>query len=925
MLAFRAQATHIRAGEITAELVSCQAYTYRITITGYEDTESGVEFGEGVLSMGDGTEYILNPNEDFVVRQIIDGDKQIRVTYFEIVHTFPGSGNYTITYLEENRNEYILNMYESIETPFFIQTQVITDPFFCNNTPVLTNAPVDGAVVGQAFIHNPGAYDQDGDSLSFKMVVPLQDKDMEVFDYTFPDEYDRERGDNPNPLQEDGSQPVYLEIDPVSGTLIWDAPANPGEYNVAFIIEEWRDIEGEWVFLGYVTRDMQIIVEDAQNEAPELVDISDTCIVAGSMLVIEVQADDPDGDQLYFTAFGEAFDQLISPATFSSGPQTLLDTPAEGQLQWQTRCEHVRMEPYQVNVKVNDVPATGPTLADYLDFNVKVVGPPPVFTSVQAQGEGINLQWQSYACADQAVSISVYRKQGESSFTPNTCQTGLPEGLGFEKIGSLGARLSAYRDLNEGEAFEAGVTYCYRLVATYPDGSESLASEEYCVSIPSDAPFLTKVSVAYTSSEEGSIEINWSKSLNPENLPENYTYTLLRGTGFSGEQMETIAEGLEDTLFVDQQLNTEDEVYHYRVVVMSDNEALESSSQASSVRLSAQSDRGSIILNWRAEVPWSNQTPEYPYHYIYRAIKEDADALEPPLDEMVLLDSTLVNSTSLEYVDNALPEGLGQDAQICYVVLTRGRYNLELPLPRPLENFSQRICVAPSDSIPPCPPSALLIENAGIEECETFLASQDCDFSGFENYLQWTAPQNECADDIAGYNVYFAENSEAPYERIASLVTDEFFLDGPLASYAGCYRVSAVDLSGNESELSEPFCRDNCPGFGLPNVFTPNGDQKNETFTSLTEPYCPRFLQRVVLKVYNRWGKEVYRYDSDLNVQREDRLTSYWDGFLDTGKKASAGIYYYHAEVTFNVLDPSRSARTYKGWVHVLYEDVVGK
>jgi hypothetical protein len=47
-------ATHIRAGEITATLISCQNYSYRFTVTGYTDLESDVIFGGGEINYGDG-------------------------------------------------------------------------------------------------------------------------------------------------------------------------------------------------------------------------------------------------------------------------------------------------------------------------------------------------------------------------------------------------------------------------------------------------------------------------------------------------------------------------------------------------------------------------------------------------------------------------------------------------------------------------------------------------------------------------------------------------------------------------------------------------------------------------------------------------------------------------------------------------------
>jgi len=52
-----AKATHVRAGEITYERISSTALTYRFTITGIRDNDSGqVRFGLGVFDFGDGNE-----------------------------------------------------------------------------------------------------------------------------------------------------------------------------------------------------------------------------------------------------------------------------------------------------------------------------------------------------------------------------------------------------------------------------------------------------------------------------------------------------------------------------------------------------------------------------------------------------------------------------------------------------------------------------------------------------------------------------------------------------------------------------------------------------------------------------------------------------------------------------------------------------
>lgn len=82
-----------------------------------------------------------------------------------------------------------------------------------------------------------------------------------------------------------------------------------------------------------------------------------------------------------------------------------------------------------------------------------------------------------------------------------------------------------------------------------------------------------------------------------------------------------------------------------------------------------------------------------------------------------------------------------------------------------------------------------------------------------------------------------------------------------------------------------------CPGM-IPNVFTPNDDSFNETF--VIEHVAGRAWQ---LRVFNRWGKQVYAADDYQND---------WDG-----EGLSAGVYYYS-------LKNQQLDREYQGWVHLL-------
>ena len=77
---------------------------------------------------------------------------------------------------------------------------------------------------------------------------------------------------------------------------------------------------------------------------------------------------------------------------------------------------------------------------------------------------------------------------------------------------------------------------------------------------------------------------------------------------------------------------------------------------------------------------------------------------------------------------------------------------------------------------------------------------------------------------------------------------------------------------------------------------------------------CARFVLKVDLKIFNRWGKEVYRYTSG----GERSIYIDWNGRDNDGRELSTGIYYYSANVTFDMVDPAKQNKTIKGWVHLV-------
>jgi hypothetical protein len=965
-LGYRSHATHLRAGEITVERVNCNALTFKITITVFTNTKNTpVKFGGdpdlSYLYFGDGKrEYVdEQPN---VIRYDLDPSGAIATSSYTTFHTYSSFETFKIHYQEPNRNGGVLNMENPLNTFFYIETLINLDLYLdqrggCSNSPKLLVPPIDRACTGAAWSHNPGAYDPDGDSIAYEMVIPFRDEDLPVVNYKAPNDPSFYANLDYSRANEAGNAEPSFSINRVTGTITWDAPGAPGEYNIAFIIKEFRKIDGIWFEMGFVRRDMQIIVEDCENERPTLEVPEELCVVAGTMIRVPIVGTDPDDhdDSVKVEGFSEIFNfpLALSPAyMIYSAPDTLKakyeKKPTTNVFfQWQTECNHVKAQPYTVVFKVTDDPPQnkGAKLATFETWTIRVVGPPPVWddATINPATRSTSLKWEPYECLT-AEFIDVYRRVDSFDFVPDECQTGLPEYAGYELIKTLpvqvnGTPTTTFVDNNNGKGLAPGAKYCYRLVARFPlpRGGESIASEEICVGpFEVKAPVITNVSIEKTHASEGEILVRWTPPFDaPQAGP--YQYKVLRGEGYADQTNPTVVTTLDDTVFVDNNLNTEDLVYNYRIVAYANAGAtlIDTSEIASSVRLEARSLFEKIELSWDFFVPWSNQISTNPNaHEVFRGPEGSTEIT------LVQVASVDPFTNGFRYMDG---ETTPLEPQIyCYRVMTRGGYG-NPAIPQPLINYSQIICAEPADTVPPCAPlPPVAASQADCEDTAVQLAM--CNKSEFSNRLTWSRrPDDECENDISFYKIYVANSSDGQYVLLATGIKGTSFLHENIPSHAFCYQITAVDQSGNESEPSDPICFDNCPYYELPNLFTPNLDQCNGLFSAYSGndryslgnngeggaaykcggiaevdlPKCARFVERVVFKVYNRWGKQVYNYNGASN---DDVNTIYidWDGRSEDGSDLASGIYYYVAEVTFNSSDPDKAQKTIKGWVQLL-------
>ena len=927
-----ARATHLRAGNIEAKVDTTAAHNPRriffrmilYTDLGSQVTQPTVDiyFGDGTVQRG------IKRTTPNAVPLAKNPDTGLNVYLFE--HTYPAAKSfpgYQVSFIGENRNAGVLNMVNSVNQPFYISSNIAIDPALgVNHSPILKAPAIDKAGQNQVFVHNPGAYDADGDSLAFKLMysqqaiagannVPLNTK---CTGFVFPQEIPananaKQVAYNGVPAGQPGAQAIFAQ-NPLTGQLTWNTPLQVGLYNVAYIVEEWRRGEFGKHQIGQVIRDMQIIVVATNNLRPILTIPPDICVIAGATVTGAVTATDgtAPGAAAQTPVTLSAYSGVIPPAVFTqtaTGPPT-----ASGAFTWTTDCSNVAKEPYSVVFKAQDSPPVPEfPLVDEQVWRITVVGPPPqnlAATPVPGAVNQVNLTWDRYTCAN-ASFIRVYRKENSSGFVPGPCDTGIPASAGYALIGSVAANLSAFKDDNNGTGLERGKTYCYRIYADFPlpGLGASIASAEACATLTGLAARLKNVDVDQTDAATGQITVRWTPARAglSQALAAPAGYRLSRGVGAAPAAYTPVrptAFALTDSSFVDTGLNTVANQYTYKLELFyassaqpGATETVETSALASSVRTAAVANglTKTVAISWTYQVPWNNALKP-------AAVFRSSTGVAGPFAQVGTAATAATGGTFIDG-DPALVKG----QSYCYYVLTTGQYNPTGYLSN-LLNKSQVICATLVDQ--PCVP-VLRLAPANCDSLAA-LPFYPADNQRYSNALRWTAgtlPAG-CNAAAAYYRVFFRPGADGAFALLDS-TTALGYTHRNLPAPAGCYAVQAVGPGGARSALSNVACQTECVFFLLPNIFTPNGDGVNDVF----QPKTASPLRRVHFQAFNRWGVKVFENTTTA------RVFIGWDGGgapgeAGTSAKVSDGLYYYLAEVAF--ADAANTTRTYKGWVQVV-------
>ncbi len=347
-LFFIANATHNFGGEITVKQLSY--LNYEATIHTYTKQSSiPADRDSLIICWGDGIcEYIVRDSASVL-------GKDIKYSTYTWQHNYSGEATYTISMTDPNRTGGMVNLPSSDNVPFHIQTEIIVSTFY-NNTPVLLNPPIDWGYVGQVYQHNPAAIDWEGDSLSYEFTHPLSGVDLEIANYSYPDQV-------PTPNDPNNTLSINSEL----GTIAWSLPEIEGDYVIAMKIKEHRNGQ----VISTVTRDYVISIKGAVNEAPSIeVPIDEVTLSVGDTLNFDVIGVDSEQGEILVQAIGQPF-LLENPPTFNA-PADFTTGPIDANFEWIIFDNHYYLNPYYLVFRIEEKDAVNCGLTDYHVLKINV-------------------------------------------------------------------------------------------------------------------------------------------------------------------------------------------------------------------------------------------------------------------------------------------------------------------------------------------------------------------------------------------------------------------------------------------------------------------------------------------------------------------------------------------------------------------------
>lgn len=241
-----AKCTHFLGAEIRYALLT--GSTYQVEVILYSDLTSPADRPEVLVDFGDGMQDTV-PRTTLTDHPANGSCWSVRVSSYGAVHTYSGPGTYLISFVDANRNSGINNIPNSVTQPACLGATLVVNPSFAPNTsPQFDTLQFVTHRNWNTLVHDPGASDPEGDSLTFELIAPNGLDCAPITGYQLP------------------LAANFIWLDPTTGVLLWDYPTLLGNYVVAIRCSEWRN----GMMIGQVTRDMQICVSELPTGIAEV-------------------------------------------------------------------------------------------------------------------------------------------------------------------------------------------------------------------------------------------------------------------------------------------------------------------------------------------------------------------------------------------------------------------------------------------------------------------------------------------------------------------------------------------------------------------------------------------------------------------------------------------------------------------------------
>ena len=343
-------ATHAVGADLTYTCLGGNNYRFYFTL--YRDcvgiavspwyTIQGTSSCGGSLNITvnlDSTIEVINTCPSIVTQCVNFGSPYmgIQANYYHGDITLPSVCNYWTFGIDPaicNRNAAINNLTPNGATYcMYVEATLNNDAVQCNSSPMFSTIPAQFLSAGQVQFFNQGAYDIDGDSLTYEMITPHSDVTSDVI-------Y------NPGLT---ATQPItYIDstqFDPVTGNIRFYADV-PQITVIAVLVREYRN----GILIGSVERDIELIFQASTNNIPSVTGFNGTPfyvthVCADSILMFYVRSIDPDPDDTYLS-----WDGGIPGAIFTTSG-THRDT---GYFAWTPGLVDISFQPHIFTVTVTD-------------------------------------------------------------------------------------------------------------------------------------------------------------------------------------------------------------------------------------------------------------------------------------------------------------------------------------------------------------------------------------------------------------------------------------------------------------------------------------------------------------------------------------------------------------------------------------------